>query len=381
MPPAVSDHAPAFRSDLSTHRLCQQLMEPFSHGNNEAVFSQIGGFIQFTETLCRHYVRMALEHMGWPVKARAMITTRKLMDKLSIHEAHLRLVNRLLGLIAEYDDGLWRICDYEPGEGIDQLMAEAKIRFPDAQIELALLERCGSNLPAVLTGEIDALELLFSRQGSPTPEHLYRNSSVARLLNRALTDAVYSVMQEIDESYGLRVLEIGAGTGAATQSIVAALGEAVAEYFFSDLSQGLVEKARQEFGQRRLMSFGRLDIEQAIDAQGFSENSFNIVIASNVLHATKDLLQAIKNTRQLLAPGGTLVLLEGTRRQAWQDLVFGLLPGWWRFEDSVRTDYPLISVDEWISVLKQSGFEDTAGFVPHLQLGQAVLLAVKPIRE
>lgn len=380
MPPAVGDHAPAFRSDLSTHRLCQQLMEPFSHGNNEAVFSQSGGFIQFTETLCKHYIRMALERMGWQAKARAMITTRELMDKLSIQEAHFRLANRLLGLIAEYDDGIWRVCDYDAGECINRLMADAKIRFPNAQIELALLERCGSNLPAVLAGQIDALELLFSRQGSPTPEHLYRNGSVARLLNRTLADAVYSVLQEFDARPGLRVLEIGAGTGAATQSIVPTLGEGVLEYFFSDLSQGLVEKARQEFGQWGFMSFGRLDIEQAIDTQGFSENSFNIVIAANVLHATKDLIQAIENVRQLLAPGGTLVLLEGTRRQAWQDLIFGLLPGWWRFEDSVRTDYPLISVDDWVSILKQSGFEDTAGFVPHLQLGQAVLLAAKSFR-
>jgi microcystin synthetase protein McyG len=374
----VRDQIPAFRSDLSTHRLCQRLVMSFCRGENEDLYCQIGSFIQFAEILCQFYIRSGFERMGWHPKARALITTRELMDKLSIQKTRQPLVNRFLGLIADYEDDLWRIRDYPPGDCFDRMLSDAHLRFPDARVELALLERCGSNLPAILTGELDALELLFPLDGSPTAEQLYRDSAVAQLLNRVLAEAVLSVRKELDASRGLRVLEIGAGTGAATRSILPALGEAVSEYFFTDVSQGLVEKARQELGHWRFMSFGRFDIEQAIDVQGFSKNSFNIVIAANVLHATKDLVQAIENTRQLLQPGGTLILLEGTRRQAWQDLIFGLLPGWWRFEDSLRSDYPLIGVDDWISALNASGFKEPAGFVPHLQLGQTILLATRP---
>src|SRR5262249_23282470 len=48
--------------------------------------------------------------------------------------------------------------------------------------------------------------------------------------------------------------------------------------------------------------------------------------------------------------------LELLRPQAWLDLTFGLLSGWWHFADNWRTNYPLLSGERWCALLKAQGF-------------------------
>jgi len=64
-----------------------------------------------------------------------------------------------------------------------------------------------------------------------------------------------------------------------------------------------------------------LDIERSPADQGFQQ-PFDLMIAANVLHATADLRQTLTHVRELLAPGGELILLESTQPLAWLDLIF-----------------------------------------------------------
>ena len=71
-------------------------------------------------------------------------------------------------------------------------------------------------------------------------------------------------------------------------------------------------------------------------------------------------------------------MLEGLERQGWLDLTFGLLDGWWRFDDAVRNDYALMNVAQWSSVLSQQGFSDVAVIHPSGVATQAVVAARGP---
>ena len=87
-------------------------------------------------------------------------------------------------------------------------------------------------------------------------------------------------------------------------------------------------------------------------------HSFDVVIAANVLHATRSLRESLTHVRRLMAPGGKLVVLEGTRRVRWLDLTFGMTSGWWRFDDTeLRADHPLLSIDAWRRLLDELGWE------------------------
>ena len=140
----------------------------------------------------------------------------------------------------------------------------------------------------------------------------------------------------VGDRAGVRVLEIGGGTGGTTGGLVARLGGR-GEYVFTDVSPVFLAEARARFGAVAGFSTGLLDIERAPAAQGFSAG-YDIVVAANVLHATADLRASVRHAVSLLAEDGVLVLLEGTARRAWVDLTFGLTAGWWRFEDVALRD-------------------------------------------
>src|SRR5262249_50541581 len=114
-------------------------------------------------------------------------------------------------------------------------------------------------------------------------------------------------------------------------------------------------------------------------AQGFSSHSLDLVVAANVLHATADLRRVLTHVRQLLTPSGLLLLLEGTRRQRWIDLIFGLLEGWWEVSDTeLRPGHPLLSAEAWRQLLEEEGFTDAAFLPAGDQATQALIVARGP---
>ena len=173
-----------------------------------------------------------------------------------------------------------------------------------------------------------------------------------------------------------RILEIGAGTGASTAAILPLL-PAGTSYLFTDLSTLFTRRASERFAVPGFAT-GLLDIERDPAAQGLADQRFDVVVAANVLHATADLAATLGHARSLLAPGGALVLLEGTAPRRWIDLVFGLTEGWWRFADTeLRPDYPLLAAPAWRAALAAAGFAHIEVIEPDTGrlFAQAVIVA------
>jgi NADPH:quinone reductase-like Zn-dependent oxidoreductase/NADP-dependent 3-hydroxy acid dehydrogenase YdfG/acyl carrier protein len=79
----------------------------------------------------------------------------------------------------------------------------------------------------------------------------------------------------------------------------------------------------------------------------------------------------LTHVRRLIAPGGKLIVLEGTRPVRWLDLTFGLTSGWWRFRDSLlRADYPLLSIGAWRRLLDELGWDAIRIIPPFPMSGQ-----------
>ncbi len=185
---------------------------------------------------------------------------------------------------------------------------------------------------------------------------------------------VVLTMPQSGATQPLRILEIGAGTGGTTAGILPHLRGCNVEYHFTDLSPHFLNRAQEQFAAYPFVRYSTLDIEQSPAKQGFAAD-YDIIIAANVLHATKNLRQALTHARSLLRRDGLLVLLEGTAPQRWVDLTFGLTDGWWRFDDDVRSDYPLIDEGAWRDLLAETGFGDVATTAPYPALKQALIVA------
>ncbi len=255
---------------------------------------------------------------------------------------------------------------------------------PELAPFLALLARCIECLPEVLTGRMTPTEALFPDGRMDLVEPIYQGSRLAEHFNGLLADAVSTLAQRLGRP--ARILEIGAGTGGATAGILRALAapEAVESYHYTDISRGFVQLGQQRFGASHgFMRFAALDIERDPREQGFEAGSFDIVVASNVLHASHDIARAAGHAAALVAPGGFLLLNEVTALQDYATLTFGLTDGWWAFEDAERriANAPLLDVAGWRGVLAAAGFPRLASFgLPGEtaeRASQSVLVAVR----
>lgn len=162
----------------------------------------------------------------------------------------------------------------------------------------------------------------------------------------------------------LRILEIGAGTASATLPVLEALvgnsrneGAKLEKYFFTDISSGFFERSMAKLDQWvDLIEFKVLDIEIPVIEQGFEIGTFDVVIAHNVLHATKFMARTLNNVRDLLNDGGKLCLIEIVRPRMLYQIIGGILPGWWLGEEDGRTDSPLLETPRWDALLSGNGF-------------------------
>ncbi|KAK0386278.1 hypothetical protein NLU13_6115 [Sarocladium strictum] len=223
----------------------------------------------------------------------------------------------------------------------------------------AVLIEHGEYLPQILRGETPPLQILmrdnflnnFYKDGLGTEQHY--------------AQAAYYIELMAHKNPNMKILEIGAGTGGASLPILKALGGSngtaprFKSYTFTDISVGFFEKAREKLASWvPFMNFGELNIEEDPAEQGFDLGSYDLVIASNVLHATKFIKKTLENSRKLLKPEGKLVLSDITdpSQKMRFHMIVGSLEGWWYGEEDGRHLGPTLTVDLWSSAMVEAGF-------------------------
>ena len=167
----------------------------------------------------------------------------------------------------------------------------------------------------------------------------------------------------------LRVLEVGAGTGGTTQTILQDLVDEEGRplyslYSFTDVSAGFFPQAKERFKNATNMEYKILDITRDCIEQDFDFASYDLILAANVVHATPSLHDTLCNLRSLLRSCGNLVLTELCTLVRIPNYIFGNLPGWWLGEADNRPDEPYVPIDRWDHELRSAGFTgvDTAVF-------------------
>jgi NADPH:quinone reductase-like Zn-dependent oxidoreductase/SAM-dependent methyltransferase/acyl carrier protein len=312
------------------------------------------------ETLSLSFIEHALSDLGWSPSVGQVVSVAELRATLRIADRHTRLFGRLIDILVEAGtlspetEGL-RVARPLTLTEIEPLRRQVERDFPECQAESTLLTRCGQNLASALRGEIEPLELLFPGGDGSDAERLYRDSAGAKLFNRTVQQALHEALG--DGLAGRHVLEVGGGT-ASTTEFVREVAHQAASYTFTDVSPTFVARATQRFADWPAFAGRVLDLERDPETQGLSAEHFDVVLAVNVVHATKDLGATLRRIKRLMAPGGLLVLVEVVRPQRWIDLTFGLTPGWWAFSDHARrASSPLLSATDWERVLVEEGFE------------------------
>ena len=325
------------------------------------------------ERLSRSFSLSALEALGWKREKGEKIEPEELREDMDVLPAHSRLLERMLRLLADgemltpHPDGGYIVATgaedslpddalKDPEEFADYLAEQQ----PHGENEIGLLRRSGAALAGVLRGQVDPLSILFRSDG-PNAADFYFAAPASRASNRMLAEAVATLVANWPAERAIRILEVGAGTGSGTSVVLPQLPAGNFEYVFTDISAGFFSAAEERFADSGVpLEYRPLDIERNPSAQGFELHAYDLVIAVNVLHATRDLGETLGHCRDLLAPSGQLIAMENLLGRGWQDMTFGQLDGWWRFADSYRPHHALASPTVWKKALVDAGFGDPA---------------------
>ena len=244
-----------------------------------------------------------------------------------------------------------------PDPDLPACEAAVQSALADNPTLLAYLANCGRLLPAVIADRESPLETLFPGGSFELAEGIYQRSTQMRYINALAASAVEAIVAARAPESTLRVLEIGAGTGSTTAAIVPLLPAKRTTYCYSDVTSAFFDRARDKFAAHPFMRYAEFDLERNAAVQGLAPASFDLVIAANVVHATRNLRDALRAVKNLLAPGGVLLLVESTNHLAWYDMSTSLIEGWQKFHDDLRTDNPLLPAPTWLRALREAGFD------------------------
>ncbi|KAI0544501.1 hypothetical protein F4679DRAFT_589426 [Xylaria curta] len=278
----------------------------------------------------------------------------------SIASPHLRYYLDYARKVISYSDGgqnRWMRKEWLDDTLDDVIQAGKTLpSIPD----VPMMHIVGQGMPRALRGEADMLEEL--RTSGLLDEYYARGFGLSEC-----TQWVGRIISQIADRYPhMKIIEIGAGTGAATKGILAEVGSNFLSYTSTDLSVGFAEtqdaifsKHRREHPHRRAMTFSVLDVEKDPTEQGYEDGGYDLLVAFGIIHATVNLETTLRNIRKLLKPGGFLVVVEPndeTQPGGIPGFIFGSLPGWWLGVDEGRVTSPLVSAARWDELLKTTGF-------------------------
>jgi acyl transferase domain-containing protein/NADPH:quinone reductase-like Zn-dependent oxidoreductase/NAD(P)-dependent dehydrogenase (short-subunit alcohol dehydrogenase family)/SAM-dependent methyltransferase/acyl carrier protein len=218
-----------------------------------------------------------------------------------------------------------------------------------------------AELGMILRGEKDAVQVLFSGNGAELLDHFYGDGLFSSPWLAGIAAAVSAAARSLPEGRGLRILEVGAGTGGLAAQVLPSLERGLHSYIFTDISASFFSPAEQKLAAFPEVEFKAFDLEKPGIDQGLEPGSFDFIIGTNVLHAVKDVRATLRDLHRLLVPGGSLIFMDTATPQLWTEAVFGLTSGWWRFTDrDLRPEQPLLQRSQWESVLRETGFAETA---------------------
>ncbi|KAI0537199.1 beta-ketoacyl synthase [Xylaria digitata] len=266
---------------------------------------------------------------------------------------HTKLVDELYDILIEYriftsdNKSYVRTAKPTPVESALTLH-ERLLKYSVHESETKLLYCTAHRLADCPSGAADPISLLFKNAGSRALwENVYTDSPTFKMCTLLFAEYLVNVLQSTDPILELRILEFGAGTGGTTKHLVERLATTGRKFTYN-LHRSLAIASR-----RSTQEILEVSVHEEPDKK--LHGAFDTIFGASCIHATRDLATSTTNIRKMLQPSGILCLLELTRNLPWFSLVFGLLEGWWLFDDN--REHVLVPETHWQGELRKAGFQ------------------------
>ena len=230
-----------------------------------------------------------------------------------------------------------------------------------------LLDLAASLYPAIATGRQNGDQNLFGPQGIPFWLNYFHNDNLTYAVNNWVAAA--AAADRLSARPELQILEIGAGTGSATEILLEVLDE---RGLLPRVKRYLVTEPNAYFrrcNQRKLavqysnvpLEWATLDLDVSWHTQGISSAEFDLVYAVNVMHISKNLLFSLNEARSALAADGWLVIGECLRpyenQPIYPELMFQILDSFSNVETNpeFRPNPGFLTAEQWQRAFLRAG--------------------------
>lgn len=330
--------------------------------------------------LCCLYIIKALYEMGW--------CPNQSIDSLIGNPEKWGIVPGLVPAFKHFVSYIDNKAIEDVGGEYERLLDKINETLKDLNDYAALktVQACGSQLAGILQGAVSPHGILFGRLvedfDGTLAEHYYKTTRFGRFQEsmREMFTIVYDKVHETNASptNTVRILEVGGGTGKFATAVVNFFKGKGAkyEYMFTDISPSFVAAAKGKLTGEPFI-FKTLDIDMDPLKQGLSPDYFDIVVCVDVLHATKNVKRSLENLHLVTKSGGWVILKETDKPVLEVDICFGILEGYWLYEDGIRKDHCTLNGDQWLELLGNAGFRQGQGKLLSCSNQMAVITARK----
>jgi SAM-dependent methyltransferase len=240
---------------------------------------------------------------------------------------------------------------------------------PGNAATLDLLDHAASLYPAIASGKQSGDHSLFGPQGIPLWLNYFHNDNLTYAVNNWVSAMLAA--DRLSTRPRLRILELGAGTGSASETLVRwfdqrGLLPQIERYLITEPNAFFRRRAQRELAKQYPdleLEWGALDLNLPWDTQGVAPGEFNLVYAVNVLHVSKNLLFSLNQARSALTAGGWLVIGECLRpyvnQPIYPELMFQILESFTEVQTDpeIRPNPGFLTADHWRRAFTRAGFE------------------------
>lgn len=270
----------------------------------------------------------------------------------------------LLGLLRDEGllslrEGEWALSAESELPPADELWREAFRLAPQCLSALLPVGRVSRRLHEVLSGKIDGKALLEEvRTASVARESRHLDPAYLGI-DAALDEIMRHLAQNWPAHRRLRILEVADFPGSLTELLETQLPDDHFEHVLALPCDETLSQARTHCGHHPAVSVVSADAAlRHGEDKGAWRHHFDVILLRHTLHKVADCAGTLERTRELLAPGGLLLVAE--RHSDWSvDFLEGLDPSWWRPALETAPGRPVSSLlppGAWQHVLEAHGF-------------------------
>ncbi|NEU05531.1 amino acid adenylation domain-containing protein [Clostridium senegalense] len=253
---------------------------------------------------------------------------------------------------------LYPIGNYKKNtEMINQLNSYPDLKEKIVLVDMKMHKDINTNI-SILKGEKDSREVVIDNSLCLTPNKLEKYNIGGDYYKGLLCKALKTFINSYNNK--INILEIGGRMGNILSLIKECLPKENCEYIYTDESSYFLEKVKNEHKGSKIIDFKLLNVNKSPLNQGYEYHKYNIIVANNSIHRSKNIVKTLRFLKDMLAPGGILLVVEATENRKIQLNTVALLEDGFSNIEDIRKEnnLPLLSNKQWIDILKSQGFSN-----------------------